>query len=150
MPPWTLRFDGLYEPRYGDRGIGTYGFVAYHGDEKVHAQKGLVAAMIHALTWLAEGPRAPSCPVVVEGDNLTSARLLPLRDLARGLVERLGGATLTKISRGPTPIPTRSASKPTTRRWPRTPSGAARPRRSAYEGEPRSSRASLREAHTAP
>lgn len=139
VPPWTLRFDGLYEPRFTDRGIATYGFVAYHGDERVHAAKGLVlgpgeggsanpdvpsrprriadaavaefAALVHALSWLVERPRAPTCAVRVEGDNrlaietvagrwdLTSARLLPLRDLARDLVAKLGGADLAKIPR---------------------------------------------------
>lgn len=130
MPRWLLRFDGLYEPRYTDHGIATYGIVIDHGGERRHEGHGVVVgpgqggnaavaefgALIHGLTWLADNAadEVRACGLAVEGDNrlvietvagrwnLHSEPLVPLRDLARSLVERLGGAdnvTLTKVSR---------------------------------------------------
>lgn len=130
MPAWLLRFDGLYEPRYTQRGIATYGFVAYHGARRRHDGHGVVVgpgeggnaavaefgALIHGLTWLAENEAGSvrDCGLAVEGDNrlvietvagrwnLHSEPLIPLRDRARDLVERLGGlanVSLTKVSR---------------------------------------------------
>ncbi|HWH08877.1 MAG TPA: ribonuclease HI family protein [Candidatus Thermoplasmatota archaeon] len=124
MPEWVLHFDGLYEPRYSDRGIATYGWQARHGDEVVAEDKGLVmgpgegasanvaefGALLHGLQWLAANKR-DACPLVVRGDNklaietvagrwnLSSARLLPLRDMARDLVARLGDVRLEKVGR---------------------------------------------------
>ena len=124
MAAWTLHFDGLYEPRYTDRGIATYGFVATHGDAIVHEERGLVAppgplasaniaeygALIQALSWLARQDTT-GCPIHVRGDsrlvietvarrwNLTSPRLLPLRDTAIRLAQELGVTTYEKVSR---------------------------------------------------
>lgn len=118
MPEWVLHFDGLYEPRFSARGIATYGWQARHGARVVGKDKGLVlgpgegasanvaefGALLHGLQWLAANKR-DGCPLVIRGDNklaietvagrwnLTSARLLPLRDMARDLVAQLGGAT---------------------------------------------------------
>jgi ribonuclease HI len=119
VPEWLLRFDGLYEPRYTDHGIATYGFVVKHGARRRHEGHGVVVrpgeggnaavaefgALIHGLTWLAdnEADAVRGCGLAVEGDNrlvietvagrwnLHSESLLPLRDRARGLVETLGG-----------------------------------------------------------
>lgn len=130
MPAWLLRFDGLYEPRYTDHGVATYGIVIDHGAKRRHEGRGVVVgpgqggnaavaefgALIHGLTWLAENAAESvrECGLAVEGDNrlvietvagrwnLHSEPLLPLRDLARQLVDRLGGldnVTLTKVSR---------------------------------------------------
>lgn len=130
VPAWLLRFDGLYEPRYTDYGVATYGIVVDHGEERVHEGHGVVVgpgeggsanvaefgALIHGLTWLAENAAASvrECGLAVEGDsrlvietvagrwNLHSARLLPLRDRARALVDALGGpgnVTFAKVSR---------------------------------------------------
>lgn len=130
MPEWLLRFDGLYEPRYTDHGIATYGFVVKHGARKRHEGYGVVlgpgeggnaavaefGALIHGLTWLAdnEADEVRGCGLAVEGDNrlvietvagrwnLHSESLLPLRDRARQLVDKLGGldnVSLTKVSR---------------------------------------------------
>lgn len=119
MPAWLLRFDGLYEPRYTDRGIATYGIVVDHGRRRMHEGCGVVVgpgqggdanvaefgALIHGLAWLA-GNAADSvrgCGLAVEGDNrlaietvagrwkLHSEKLLPLRDRACDLVAELGG-----------------------------------------------------------
>lgn len=124
MPEWVLHFDGLYEPRSTDRGIATYGWVARHGARVVAEDKGLLmgpgaggsanvaeyGALLHGLQWLAAN-KHDDCPLVLRGDsrlvietvagrwNLNSARLLPLRDMAREHVDRLGGATLEKVSR---------------------------------------------------
>lgn len=124
MPEWVLHFDGLYEPRTRARGIATFGWQARHGERVVAEDKGLLlgpgeggsanvaefGALLHGLQWLAESKR-DGCPLVVRGDsrlaietvagrwNLTSERLLPLRDMARDLVRRLGGAQLEKVSR---------------------------------------------------
>lgn len=119
MPAWLLRFDGLYEPRYTDHGIATYGIVIDHGRKRMHEGRGVVVgpgqggdanvaefgALIHGLTWLAENEldAVRGCGLAVEGDNrlaietvagrwnLHSEKLLPLRDRARDLVEELGG-----------------------------------------------------------
>lgn len=119
MPAWLLRFDGLYEPRYTDHGIATYGIVIDHGRKRMHEGRGVVVgpgqggdanvaefgALIHGLTWLAEnaGDAVRECGLAVEGDNrlaietvagrwnLHSEKLLPLRDRARDLVAELGG-----------------------------------------------------------
>jgi ribonuclease HI len=130
VPRWLLRFDGLYEPRYTDHGVATYGIVIDHGAKRLHEGHGIVVgpgeggsadvaefgALIHGLTWLADNARDEvlACGLAVEGDsklvtetvagrwNLHSERLLPLRDRARELVDRLGGAgnvTLTKVPR---------------------------------------------------
>lgn len=125
MAEWVLRFDGLYEPRYRSDGIATYGYVVWHGDEVVQADKGLLAgphagasanfaefgALLHGLTWLREHGGTGGCPLRIEGDSrlvvetvagrwkLSSEKLLPLRDLAFALVRELGGATLRKVSR---------------------------------------------------
>lgn len=111
MPTWILHFDGLFEPRWSDRAIATHGFVVTHGEARVGEGKGLLlgpgeggsanvaefGALIHGPSWLRDHKR-DDCPLVVRGDsrlaiervagrwNLTSARLLPLRDLARRLV----------------------------------------------------------------
>ena len=124
MAEWVLHFDGLYEPRHSLRGIATYGWQARHGARVVAEDKGLVmgpdegatahvaefGALLHGLQWLAAHKR-DGCPLVLRGDsrlaietvagrwNLTSERLLPLRDLARDLVIQLGGAKLEKVSR---------------------------------------------------
>ena len=124
MPEWVLHFDGLYEPRYSDRGIATYGWQARHGARVIAEDKGLVmgpgegasahvaefGALLHGLQWLAAN-KHDRCPIVIRGDsrlaietvagrwNLTSERLLPLRDMAREHVIRLGGARLEKVSR---------------------------------------------------
>ena len=124
MPPWTLHFDGLYEPRYRPDGIATYGFVVRHGDEVVHEEGGLVlppgeggsanvaefAALVHGLGWF-RGRDLGGCPLHVVGDSrlvvetvngtwkLSSERLLPLRDLARSLVEEVRPASLVKVPR---------------------------------------------------
>src|SRR5438552_16455259 len=82
LPTWLVHFDGLYEPRYTDRGIATYGFVARHGPERMGEGKGVVAgpgtgasanaaefgALVHALTWLEANKRAED-PVVVRGES---------------------------------------------------------------------------------
>lgn len=125
MSEWLLRFDGLYEPRFTDRGIATYGFVAYRDGALVHEGRGLVlgpgsiasanvaefGAMIQALSWLRERGIRDGDALRVEGDsrlaietvagrwNLSSPVLLPLRDAARGLLAALGGGTLAKVSR---------------------------------------------------
>jgi ribonuclease HI len=119
VPEWLLRFDGLYEPRYTDHGVATYGFVVRHGARRRHEGHGVVVgpgeggnaavaefgALIHGLTWLAdnEADAVRRCGLAVEGDNrlvietvagrwtLRSESLLPLRDRARGLVDELGG-----------------------------------------------------------
>ena len=124
MPEWVLHFDGLYEPRTTDKGIATYGWQARHGDDLAAQDKGLLlgpgeggsanvaefGALLHGLQWLAANKR-DDCPLVIRGDsklaietvagrwNLTSPRLLPLRDLARDLLAQLGHATLEKVSR---------------------------------------------------
>ena len=125
MGAWVVHFDGLYEPRYTDRGIATYGFQVRHDGEVLGEGKGLVTgpggplasanvaefgALIQALAWVREHKR-DACPLVVRGDNklaiestagrwnLTSPKLLPLRDAARGLCEELGVVTLEKVSR---------------------------------------------------
>jgi ribonuclease HI len=124
VPEWTLRFDGLYEPRYSRKGIATYGFVVERDGGTEHEERGLVSepspiasahvaefgALIRGLEWLhARGPL--DGPLTILGDsrlaietvagrwNLTSQTLLPLRNLARRLVADLGGATLRKVSR---------------------------------------------------
>ena len=125
MPDWLLRFDGLFEPRFQERGIATYGFVVTHGDERVGDGKGLFlgpgeggsanvaefGALVHGLSFLEERKR-DECALRIEGDsrlvietvagrwNLTSERLLPLRDMARGILARIPGPkTLVKIGR---------------------------------------------------
>lgn len=122
---WLLRFDGLYEPRYTDRGLATYGYVVERDGAQLHEGKGLLlgpgeggnanvaefGAMIHGLTWIAER-KTDETPLVVEGDsrlaietvagrwNLTSERLLPLRDWAQALLARIPGPkTFRKIGR---------------------------------------------------
>ena len=127
MPAWRLNFDGLYEPRYTDHGIATYGIVVDHGSRRMHDGYGVVVgpgeggdanvaefgALIHGLTWLAQnaGDRVRSCGLAVEGDSrlviesvagrwdLKSSRLLPLRDRARDLVADLGGATNVTLTK---------------------------------------------------
>jgi ribonuclease HI len=116
---WLLRFDGLYEPRYTDHGIATYGIVIDHGRRRMHEGHGVVVgpglggdanvaefgALIHGLTWLAQNvaDEVRDCGLTVEGDNrlaietvagrwdLHNEKLLPLRDRARHLVAELGG-----------------------------------------------------------
>lgn len=129
MPRWLLRFDGLYEPRYTDHGIATYGITIDHGRKRMHEGHGVVVgpgqggnanvaefgALLHGLTWLADNARDAvlACGLDVEGDNRLAIEtvagrwklhgdLVPLRDRARELVGHLGGAanvTLTKVSR---------------------------------------------------
>ena len=129
MARWTLRFDGLYEPRYTAYGIATYGFTVDHGEERVHEGHGVVVgpgeggdanvaefgALIHGLAWLVDNARdeVRACGLHVEGDNKLAietvagrwslhGKLVPLRDRAVGLVEALGGparVTLEKVSR---------------------------------------------------
>ena len=119
MADWLLRFDGLYEPRFTDHGVATYGYVVEHKGRRHHDGHGIVVgpgqggnaavaefgALIHGLTWLAdhEAEAVRRDGLAVEGDNklvietvagrwdLRSAPLLPLRDRARALVEVLGG-----------------------------------------------------------
>lgn len=119
MPRWMLRFDGLYEPRYTDHGIATYGIVIDHGARRMHEGRGVVVgpgqggdanvaefgALIHGLSWLADNAadEVRTCGLDVEGDNrlaietvagrwkMRDERLLPLRDRARDLVTTLGG-----------------------------------------------------------
>ncbi len=119
VPPWLLRFDGLYEPRYTKDGWATYGIVIDHGARRRHEGHGVVVgpgqggtadvaefgALIHGLSWLVDNERASvrKCGLRVEGDNrlvvetvagrwhLRSERLLPLRDRAVALVGELGG-----------------------------------------------------------
>lgn len=125
MPEWVLHFDGLYEPRFSARAIATFGWLARHGERVVAQEKGLLlgpgeggsanlaefGALLHGLQWLAQNKR-DDCALVVRGDNklaietvagrwnLTSARLLPLRDTARGLLAQLSGPVrLEKVSR---------------------------------------------------
>lgn len=140
MAAWTLHFDGLYEPRYADRGVATYGFVATHADATIHEESGLVApprplasansdapmrassprwpdavvaeygALIQSLAWLAQQDTT-GCDIHVRGDsqlvietvarrwNLTSPRLIPLRDAATRLAQQIGVTTYQKISR---------------------------------------------------
>ncbi|HUR24754.1 MAG TPA: reverse transcriptase-like protein [Candidatus Thermoplasmatota archaeon] len=127
MPGWLLRFDGLYEPRYTDHGIATYGFVVHHGRRRIHEGCGVVVgpgqggdanvaefgALIHGLTWLADtvGDAVRRCGLAIEGDNrlaietvagrwnLHSEKLKPLRDRARDLVEQLGGAANVSLTK---------------------------------------------------
>ena len=125
MPEWLLRFDGLFEPRYQERGIATYGFTVDHGGVRVGQGKGLLfgpgeggsanvaefGALIHGLAFL-EDNKEDDCPLRVEGDsrlaietvagrwNLSSARLLPLREMARRILTEIPGEkTLVKVSR---------------------------------------------------
>lgn len=125
MAEWTLEFDGLYEPRYRPNGVATYGFRVLREDALVHEGHGVVVppgsggsanvaefgALLHGLTWLDENGGVDG-PLHVRGDsrlvvetvagrwNLTSERLLPLRDMARRLVEGLGvEATFEKVPR---------------------------------------------------
>jgi ribonuclease HI len=125
LPGWTAHFDGLFEPRFTDRGIATYGFVVRHGSARAGEGKGFLAgpgapasanfaefgALMHALQWLEEHKRDEE-PIVVRGDSrlvvetvagrwkLSSPRLLPLRELARQKIAALGvPVTLEKVSR---------------------------------------------------
>lgn len=124
MGEWVLHFDGLYEPRYTDRGVATYGFQVTHGGEVVHEEKGVVAppgplagsnlaefgALIQGLTWL-KGQDLGGCPLRVRGDSrlvvetvagrwkLSNEVLTPLRDLAARLVRELDAASIEKVSR---------------------------------------------------
>lgn len=127
MGDWVLHFDGLYEPRYSDRGIATYGFQVTHEDAVVAEDKGLVTgpggplatanvaefgALIQGLAWLRDHrTEIGECPIVVRGDNrlsiettagrwkLSSETLLPLRDAARALAGELGITRFEKVSR---------------------------------------------------
>ena len=127
MPSWLLRFDGLYEPRYTDHGIATYGYVVDNGAKRVHEGHGVVVgpgqggdanvaefgSLIHGLTWLVDNEAASvrKCGLQVEGDsrlvietvaarwNLNSEPLLPLRDRARSLVAELGGAENVRLTK---------------------------------------------------
>jgi ribonuclease HI len=124
---WLLRFDGLYEPRYTDHGIATYGITIDHGTERRHEGHGVVVgpgqggdaavaefgALIHGLTWLADNERARVRKegLAVEGDNklvietvagrwnLHNERLVPLRDRAASLVEQLGGLSNVTLAK---------------------------------------------------
>lgn len=124
---WMLHFDGLYEPRYTDRGIATYGVVVRHGAKRVHEGHGVVVgpgmggnanvaefgALLHGLTWLVQNARddVRACGLDVEGDNklaietvagrwdLHSEPLLPLRDRARDLVLELGGGANVTLTK---------------------------------------------------
>lgn len=125
MGEWILHFDGLYEPRYTDRGIATYGFQVTHEGAVVGEGKGLVTgpggpianaavaefgALIQGLAWLRDNKQG-GCPVVVRGDNrlaiettagrwkLSSETLLPLRDTARAIAAELGVTRFEKVSR---------------------------------------------------
>ena len=119
MARWLLRFDGLYEPRYTQHGVATYGYVVEHGGERTHKGHGVVAgpgeggsanvaefgALLHGLTWLAEtqADAVRACGLDVEGDSrlvietvagrwtLASPRLRPLLERVQDLVGRLGG-----------------------------------------------------------
>lgn len=129
MPRWTLRFDGLYEPRYTAYGVATYGYTVDHGAKRVQEGHGVVVgpgeggnanvaefgALIHGLTWLADHARdeVRECGLHVEGDNklaietvagrwnLHGEALLPLRDRARGLVDQLGGLERVTLEKVP-------------------------------------------------
>jgi ribonuclease HI len=125
MGAWLLHFDGLFEPRYQARGIATYGFTVDHEGVRVGSGKGLLlgpgeggsanvaefGALLHGLTFV-EDRKENDCPLVVRGDsrlaietvagrwNLSSERLLPLRDLARSILARIPGPkTFEKVSR---------------------------------------------------
>ena len=125
MGAWILHFDGLYEPRYTDRGIATYGFQVTHDGQVVGEGKGLVTgpggplatanvaefgALIQGLAWLRDH-KVGGCPIVVRGDNrlaiettagrwkLSSETLIPLRDAARGLAAELRVSTFEKVTR---------------------------------------------------
>ena len=124
MGAWVLHFDGLYEPRYTDRGIATYGFLVTHDGETLHEESGLVAgpgplasanvaefgALIQGLSWLAQQDRG-ACALHVRGDSrlviettagrwrLTSARLLPLRDAAQALAAACRVESFEKVGR---------------------------------------------------
>ncbi|MEA3199482.1 MAG: ribonuclease [Thermoplasmata archaeon] len=122
---WRLQFDGLYEPRLRPDGIATYGFLVERDGTLAHQEHGVAlgpgeggdahvaefAALIRGLAWLADHKQDAE-PLQIEGDsrlaietvagrwNLTSERLLPLRDWARRLLAALPGeATLRKIGR---------------------------------------------------
>ena len=127
MPRWMLRFDGLYEPRYTDHGIATYGIVIDHGAKRMHEGHGIVVgpgqggdanvaefgALIHGLTWLADNhaKQVKECGLDVEGDNklaietvagrwnLHDEKLLPLRDRALDLVAKLGGPAKVTLTK---------------------------------------------------
>jgi ribonuclease HI len=124
---WLLRFDGLYEPRYTDHGIATYGFVVEHGARRVHEGHGVVVgpgqggdanvaefgSLIHGLTWLVDNQAevVRKCGLQVEGDSrlaietvagrwdLHSEALLPLRDRARSLAAELGGPDNVRLTK---------------------------------------------------
>ena len=125
MGEWLLRFDGLFEPRYQERGIATYGFTVDHDGVRVGEGKGLLfgpgeggsanvaefGALIHGLAFVQDR-KDDSCPLVVRGDsrlaietvagrwNLSSERLLPLRDMAKGILAEIPGEkTFEKVSR---------------------------------------------------
>jgi len=166
-PGWLLRFDGLYEPRYTDHGIATYGIAIDHRGKRVHEGHGVVVgpgqggdanvaefgALIHGLTWLVDNAakQVRVEGLAVEGDNrlaietvagrwdLHSAKLLPLRDRARDLVERLGGlqnVTLTKVSRAQNAEPdalTRLAYHEAKAQHPEWAAGGAKPRRAGRQ-----------------
>lgn len=122
---WTLRFDGLYEPRYRADGLATYGFVVERDGRVVHEEGGVVlgpgeggsanvaefGALIHGLSWVAAHKHDDE-PLAIEGDsrlvietvagrwNLKSERLLPLRDWARRLLGDVrGDVTVEKVPR---------------------------------------------------
>lgn len=123
--PWLLRFDGLFEPRFQARGIATYGYTLDHDGVRVGSGKGLLfgpgegasanvaefGALIHGLAFVEER-KTDDEPLVIRGDsrlvietvagrwNLTSEHLIPLRDMARRILERIPGPkTLEKVSR---------------------------------------------------
>lgn len=125
MGDWLLRFDGLFEPRYQERGIATYGFVVEHDGERVGEGKGLLfgpgegasanvaefGALIHGLAFVRDRKEDDE-RLVVRGDSrlaietvagrwdLSSEKLLPLRDMAKRLLREIPGEkVLEKVSR---------------------------------------------------
>lgn len=124
MSAWTLRFDGLYEPRYRKDGIATYGFVVERDAEVVHEGHGVVVppgmgsanvaefgALLHGLSWLRDhgvdgdalrvlGDSRLVIETVAGRWDLSSERLRPLRDMARAIAQELDvPVTYEKVSR---------------------------------------------------
>jgi ribonuclease HI len=108
---WVMHFDGLCQPR-NPGGVAAYGYQIHHDGKLVHEGSGLAAppgpdatnnvaeftALVEGLRWLrAHGATAP----IVRGDSqlvietlhgrwkLTSPRLKPLHDEAKGLIAEL-------------------------------------------------------------